>query len=80
MTDLLIIAGCSVASAFLGIALFGGHFIRQATKARMIANWERDARQSLVDTIERALDEIPPYTRSANGTVQKIGKILRGEG
>lgn len=84
--SILILTGCTIAGAFLGIALFGGYFIREATKARMIANWEREAADALrkkhamqQTRINDALSHIPAYSRGANGTAQKIWKILRGE-
>lgn len=77
--SILILTGCTVLGAVVGAWLMSHRqsrmvqhllFERDAYKDR----WKRSERRR-----DRALSHIPPYSRSANGALQKIGKILRGE-
>lgn len=75
MNDILILAGVSLLSAGAGWLVTSIHYasVDQARKDALIQA------HSLQVRINRALDLVPPYSRNGNGTVQKIGKILRGE-
>jgi len=80
MNDILIMAGIALASASAGGAITWLVGFRHPEWSYRVwwlrALTERNACEC---RIKRALHHIPPYSCGANGSLQKIGKILRGE-
>lgn len=86
MTDIFIIAGVSLASAAVGAGLTWVYYSARVKRLETeigdaVENWTDEANRALDYSIRilEALNIIPPYKRGVNGTVQKIGRILRGE-
>lgn len=79
MNDILILTATAGASALVGIALTRRALAAKVERYRAAYN---EAEGDLIterNRMVRALKLIPPYSRNANGALQKVGKALRGE-
>lgn len=79
MLDLVIITATAGASALVGIVLTRRALAAKVARYRT-AYYATD--RDLIaerNRMVRALKLIPPYSRNANGALQKVGKALRGE-
>ncbi len=86
MTDIFIFAGVSLASAAVGAGLTWSMYAPDVRSLRSkVTAWMNVYHEAVELTcvlsvrIDDALANVPPYKRGVNGTVQKIGRILRGD-